>query len=120
MATMGWLSRVPPVEPSNGAPNAKMPPSEETSQYPPVALSTAMLTMGWFSFLPPIEPRNGAEPYEKTAPSAAVSQYPLPSGAMAIDTIGGGGGCSRQAAVWFAVLSSVADDVLQVGSSSHA
>src|SRR5207248_7584110 len=33
--TTGWLSRCPPTEPRNrAAPNAKMPPSLATSQYP--------------------------------------------------------------------------------------
>ena len=33
---------------------------------------------------------------------------------------GGGGGCSRHGAVWLAVLSSVAEEVLHVGSRSQA
>ena len=32
MPTMGWLRRMLPVLPRNGAPKLKMPPSEATSQ----------------------------------------------------------------------------------------
>ena len=32
MSVMGWFSGLPPIEPWNGAPKAKMPPSDATSQ----------------------------------------------------------------------------------------
>ncbi len=50
MPTMGLLSRRLPVEPWKAAsPKEKMPPSEATSQYPPLSPVGVMSTMGWFS-----------------------------------------------------------------------
>ena len=52
-----------------------MPPSAATSQYPPVATSSARPTIGATSGLPPIEPKNWASgPKAKMPPSAATSQ----------------------------------------------
>src|SRR5438445_11842188 len=44
--------------------------------------------MGWLSGNEPVEPKKGAAPKLKTPPSAATSQYPLPSGLTAAATIG--------------------------------
>ena len=65
-----------------------MPPSEATSQYPPVAGSAAIPTMGLFSVRLPVEPQNPASPNVKTPPSEATSQNPPPLGVAAIPTIG--------------------------------
>jgi hypothetical protein len=45
-----------------------------------------MPTTGAFIGVPPIDPSKGALPNENTPPSAAASQYPLPSGVVAIPT----------------------------------
>ena len=76
MATMGWFSLIDPVEPKNPAsPKAKMPPSEATSQYPPLSGVAAMATIGLFSLIDPVEPKNAApEPKLKMPPSEAPSQ----------------------------------------------
>lgn len=47
-----------------------------------------MPTMGALSGLPPIEPWKAASPKEKTPPSDATSQYPLPSEDAAAPTNG--------------------------------
>ena len=48
------------MEPRNGVPKLKTPPSLAASQYP---LDVAAIpTMGAFSGVPPMEPRNGAAP----------------------------------------------------------
>ena len=46
MPLTGWLRVRLPVEPKNGASKAKIPPSEATSQYPPVSGSAARPTIG--------------------------------------------------------------------------
>ena len=61
-------------DPWNGAPKAKMPPSEATSQYPPVAASVAMPTTGATSGRAPAEPWNPASPKAKMPPSEDTSQ----------------------------------------------
>ena len=75
MPTIGWFSRMPPVDPKNAAsPKANTPPSRATSQYPlPVGVA-AMPTIGWLSRMPPVEPKKAALPKAKTPPSAATSQ----------------------------------------------
>ena len=75
MPTTGWLRRIAPVDPKNRAsPKLKMPPSEDSCQYPPLLGVGVMPIIGAASGLPPIEPRYGAPPKEYTAPSAAVDQ----------------------------------------------
>src|SRR5664280_2648604 len=55
MLTTGAARGRPPVEPKNGAPpKEKTPPSEATSQYPPVLVSLAVLTTGLFRTRSPI------------------------------------------------------------------
>ena len=56
MKRMDAFSGLPPIEPKNGALKAKTPPSDATSQYPPVAPSAAMPTTGLLSFRPPVDP----------------------------------------------------------------
>ena len=51
-----------------------MPPSEATSQYPPVVGSSAIPTIGLLMGLPPIEPKKAALPKLKMPPSAATIQ----------------------------------------------
>src|SRR5690242_17508028 len=47
MVTTGRLSRVPPIEPKNGAPKAKTPPSDAASHVPaPVAVGPGGPVMG--------------------------------------------------------------------------
>ena len=95
MPTIGLLSTIAPVDPKNCAsPNAKMPPSEATSQYPSPSGVGAMPTIGLLSAIPPVEPQNCAAPKEKTPPSEATSQYP-PCGSAAPLTMGFVRGTSR-------------------------
>jgi hypothetical protein len=64
MPTIGWLSRMLPVDPKKPAlPKAKTPPSAAVSQYPvpgpvvPVPGGTAaMPTIGWLRAMAPVEP----------------------------------------------------------------
>jgi hypothetical protein len=57
MPTIGWLSRMSPVDPKKAAsPNVKMPPSDATSQYPRPVGVDAMPTIGWLSRMSPVEP----------------------------------------------------------------
>jgi len=75
MPTMGWLSRIEPVEPRNlASPKAKMPPSEATSQYPLPERVAAMPTIGLLSRMEPVEPKKAASPKLKMPPSVAVIQ----------------------------------------------
>src|SRR2546426_182486 len=46
MPTIGLFNLMLPVDPRNGASNAKMPPSLATSQYPLLSLVGAMPTIG--------------------------------------------------------------------------
>ena len=71
---MGWLRRMLPVLPRNGASKLKMPPSAATSQYPPVAGSAAMPTTGRFRRVCPVEPWKAASPKLKMPPSEATIQ----------------------------------------------
>ena len=50
-----------------------MPPSEATSQYPPLLGAMAMPTTGALRWMLPVEPQKGAPPKEKTPPSEAAS-----------------------------------------------
>src|SRR5204863_208158 len=63
MATIGWLSTVPPIDPAKRAlPNVNTPPSRATNQYPwesPLAVA-AMPTIGWSTCRPAMDPRGGA------------------------------------------------------------
>ena len=74
MATIGWLRCSEPAEPRNGASKLKTPPSEATSQYPPVRLSAAMATMGRLRCTLPSDPRKEASPNANTPPSEETSQ----------------------------------------------
>ncbi len=58
-----------------------MPPSEATSQYPPVLGAMAIPTMGALRRMLPVEPQKGAPPKEKTPPSEAAVSYPVPAAA---------------------------------------
>src|SRR5581483_371096 len=88
IATIGWLRRVPPIEPKNPAsPKAKTPPSAATSQYPPPDGAAAIPTIGWLRRVPPIEPKNPASPKAKTPPSAPADQYPRPVAVEAMATM---------------------------------
>ena len=49
-----------PVDPWKGALKLKIPPSEATSQYPPVVGSAAIPTMGLFRCMAPVDPWKGA------------------------------------------------------------
>ena len=65
----------PPYEPYQGAsPNAKTPPSDATSQYPPPFGTPAIPTIARFSRCPAVEPMKGAPPKLKTPPSEPTSQ----------------------------------------------
>ena len=67
MATMGWSSAMPPVEPRKAAsPKAKTPPSAATSQYPPPSAVVAMPTTGRLGDDVERSPRAGA-PNARTA-----------------------------------------------------
>src|SRR5882724_125660 len=72
-ATIGWLRRMPPVDPRKRAsPNEKMPPSDAISQPPLPVGVLAIPTIGWVgrSTLP-----NGpASPKAKVLPSRLTSQ----------------------------------------------
>jgi hypothetical protein len=63
MPTIGWFSRMAPVDPAKRAsPNEKMPPSDPTSQYPwPLGVG-AIPTMGALSGRLAALPLNGASP----------------------------------------------------------
>ena len=75
MPTIGDTRCMLPVEPWNVAsPNAKMPPSDATDQYPLPDGVAAIPTIGRLRCLPPIEPWNFASPNEKMPPSDATSQ----------------------------------------------
>ena len=63
----------------------RTPGSRQTSAHHGYA---AMPTTDAFMDFAAIEPSNGALPNENTPPSAPASQYPFPSGAAAIPTIG--------------------------------
>src|SRR2546422_10786450 len=78
MATIGLLSVIDPVEPKKPAfPKAKMPPSEATSQYPPLSGVAAMPTIGLLSLIDPVEPKNAAPaPKLQMPPAEAPSQQP--------------------------------------------
>src|SRR3954467_11038953 len=67
---------MPPVDPKNGASEAKMPPSVATSQYPAPDGVDAMPTTGLLRRLPPVDPWKTALPNEKMPPSLPRSQYP--------------------------------------------
>ena len=57
MPTIGFCSGRPPVEPKKGAlPNAKIPPSDATSQYPLPSNVDAIPTIGLLSRRPPVDP----------------------------------------------------------------
>ena len=63
------------MEPTNAAsPNAKMPPSLATSQYPPPSDVAAMPTIGALRWSPPVEPSKAALPKAKMPPSEATAQ----------------------------------------------
>ena len=66
-------------EPYTGVSNPNTWPSLVTSQYPPVAGSTAMPTTGAWTAMLPVDPRNRASPNANTPPSDPTSQYPAPS-----------------------------------------
>ena len=75
MPTMGWLSRIEPVEPRNlASPKAKMPPSEAATQYPLPERVAAMPAIGLLSRMEPVEPKKAASPKLKMPPSVAVIQ----------------------------------------------
>ena len=75
MATIGWLSLIPPVEPKKRAsPKPNAPPSLAASQYPAPDGVAAMATIGRLSLMDPVEPWKAASPKPNTPPSVAVSQ----------------------------------------------
>src|SRR5690242_14611657 len=76
MPTMGWLSRIAPVEPYPPAPGpkGKMPPSLATSQYPSSCSVFASPAMGRLSRMPPVGPKPAA------ARVVAVERRPRPRG----------------------------------------
>ena len=72
---MGASMRLPPIDPSNGAPpKAKTPPSSATNQYPEPSGSAAIPLTGSFRGRPAIDPSNVASPKLNTPPSAPTSQ----------------------------------------------
>src|SRR5665213_380235 len=54
-----------------------MPPSEATSQYPPLLRAMAAPTTGALRRRLPVDPQNGAPPNEKIPPSEPNRLYPL-------------------------------------------
>ena len=61
------------MEPRYGASKPNTPPSEATSQYPPVVGSAAMPTIGALRWVPAMEPRYGASK-PNTPPSEATRE----------------------------------------------
>jgi hypothetical protein len=72
MPTIGLFSARPPVEPQNWAlPKVNTPPSDATSQYPPVG-SVAEPTIGFCSDTAMVSPSNAAPPKVMTPPAAST------------------------------------------------
>src|SRR5205807_791215 len=75
MATIGWLSLIPPVEPKKRAsPKPNAPPSLAASQYPAPDGVAAMATIGRLSLMDPVEPWKAASP--RPTPTG---RWPAPS-----------------------------------------
>src|SRR5438034_1285816 len=77
-----------PSAPKNRpSPNAKIPPSLATNQYPRPEGDEAMPTTGRLRRWPRIDPCARASPNARTLPVVVASQKPLPLGVEAIATV---------------------------------
>jgi len=75
MLTIGLAGGLDPSDPSKAAsPNAKIPPSDATSQYPRPSWVGAMPTIGSLRWWEPIDPSKDASPNAKIPPSDATIQ----------------------------------------------